>query len=117
MEEKRIISEKDFYTAFEHLREMGKTLNSVEKALGAELGESEIGKIYDHGFGIFTTLIFGTDSIDECIYDALWNDELSFLMEPDEGFNKDYSNGIPYTIPYDKYYEYFVLRKCDYPKA
>lgn len=117
MEEKRIISEQDFYTAFQHLREMGKTLRSVEKALGAELGESEIGKIYDHGFEIFTTLIFGTDYIDECIYDALESDELTFLMEPEEGFNKDYSNGIPCTISYDQYYEYFALRKYGYPEA
>ena len=79
MEEKRIISEKDFYTAFEHLREMGKTLNSVEKALGAELGESEIGKIYDHGFEIFTTLIFGTDHIDECIW-VLFQSFLYWVM-------------------------------------
>jgi hypothetical protein len=45
------------------------------------------------------------------------DDELDFMMEPDEGFNADYSNGIPCSLTYDQYYDYFVRRKYDYPET
>jgi hypothetical protein len=118
MGEDKIITREDFYTAFEKLRNMNKTFKEIEKFLGTELTEGRFGSLYDDAFDIFTTLVFGKDYIDECIYDAVHgDDEIDFMMEPDEGFNADYSNGIPCSLTYDQYYDYFVRRKYDYPEA
>ena len=118
MGEDNIITREDFYTALEKLRNMLKTFREIEKFLGAELIDGKFGSLYDDAFDIFTTLVFGKDYIDECIYDVVHgDDEIHFLMEPDEGFNEDDSNGIPCTITYDKYYDYFVRRYFDYPEC
>lgn len=118
MGEDKIITREDFYTAFEKLRNMTKTFREIEKFLGAELIDGRFGSLYDDAFDIFTTLVFGKNYIDECIYDAVnGDDKIDFMMEPDEGFNADFSNGIPCSLTYDQYYDYFVRRKYDYPEA
>lgn len=107
---KYIIDRDDFYEAFNALRRANCSMREIEESLHTDLGMSPVANILDSAYEIFFALTLGEDYWDDSIYDILNTDVYETMIEPEEGYNKDYSNGIKITIPYEKYYEYFILR-------
>lgn len=108
-----MIKREDFYSALEHLRNCYNILIQFENVFGITIRDSKIGEMFDETLGSFCDLVFGKNYMNEDIMEALKNNEIEGIFEPEEGFNEDASNGIHSILPYEKYYEYFVEGKWD----
>lgn len=108
-----MIERDQFYQAFEALRDVYNYYRTFEQNIGVEMCGSAVEKMLESAIESFCTLTLGKDMYDEGIWEMLDNDNLHFHLEPEEGFNEDFSNGTHYDLPYEQYYEYWIERKLD----
>ena len=96
-----MITRDGFYTAFNELKEMNTLLDKISDGLGTDMSDSAVGDMFDKAFNMFVALIDGDEDIEESLCMAIFEEKVYITFNEDE----------VYILPFDKYYDYFVLLK------
>lgn len=96
-----MITRDGFYIAFNKLKEMVESMDKISNGLGTDMSDSYIGDMIDKAFDIFSAFINGDDYINEALGMAIFEEKVYVALD---------ENRI-YTLPFDKYYDYFVLKE------
>ena len=96
-----MITRDRFYTAFNELKEMNALLDKISDGLGTDMSDSAIGDMLDKSFNIFIALIDCDEYLEEALYMAIFEEKVYIAL----------SENDVYILPFDKYYDYFVLKE------
>ena len=96
-----MITRDGFYIAFSKLRNMNDLLEKISDGVGTDMSDSHIGDMVDKAFDMFTAFIDGDEYLNEALYMAIFEGKVYVAFDEDD----------VYTLPFDKYYDYFVLKE------
>ena len=96
-----MITRDGFYIAFNKLKDMSELLDKMSDSLGTDMSDSYIGDMVDKAFDMFTAFIDGDEYLNEVLYMAIFEEKVYVAFNEDD----------VYLLPFDKYYDYFVLKE------
>ena len=96
-----MITRDGFYIAFNKLKEMNALLDKISDGLDTDMSDSAVGDMLDNAFEMFIALIDGDEYLEEALYMAVFEEKVYIVFDEDD----------VYILPFDKYYDYFVLKE------
>ena len=96
-----MITRDGFYIAFNKLKDMNELLDKMSDGLDTDMSDSAVGDMLDKSFEMFVALIDGDEYLEEALYMAVFEEKVYVAFSEDD----------IYTLPFDKYYDYFVLKE------
>lgn len=96
-----MITRDGFYVAFNKLKEMNALLDKISDGLDTDMSDSAVGDMLDNAFEMFIALIDGDEYLNEALYMAIFEERVYVAFNEDD----------VHILPFDKYYDYFVLKE------
>jgi hypothetical protein len=97
-----MITRDGFYVAFNKLKEMNELLDKISDGLDTDMSDSAVGDMLDNAFEMFIALLDGDEYLEEALYMAVFEEKVYIAFDEDD----------VYILPFDKYYDYFVLKEA-----